>query len=178
MAAGQVGDVPLDLTKKFKTKSGREKTKTIKFSIDPKRLKLRDLQDTLVLDVNVSASENGQEGPAAGAAGGAALPPPMVIVPGTSNELTTDGTYTMFRDRLNEEAGNPWLAKGKRATIKVLSYKSLSIGLIPREQFGKEIAKATQRVVKKSIFTRADTQDTPTSEIADQLAEELFRQPV
>jgi len=161
--SGTVGGKQLDVTKTFKTKAGRKKTKVVRFTVNPKKHGLRDLDATLTLSATVTVAETvpedngeGEEEVVSERSVEAAIPPPLMIIPGTTNELTIDGTYTGFRDRLNTAAGGAWITTGKRATIKIVNYQSLSIGIIPRETFGQEIAKATRSVIKKSMFARVD----------------------
>jgi hypothetical protein len=151
---GTVDSQPFELRKKFKTKAGKSKTKTIKFKIDPKKLGIRDANTTIILQASMNAQEEGQAEPA-NAVGGAALPPPLLIVPGTGNELAGPA-YNPFRDALNQNAGSPWLTKGKRATLKIQTYQSLSIGPIPMEKIAEGISKAADKMIKKSLFVRCD----------------------
>jgi len=151
---GILGSTPVRIVKKFKTKAGRTKTKTVRISVNPKKFRLRRLTDTLVLQGAVSASEKEQPVPVV-ALGGAALPPPMVIVPGLTNELTL-GAFDPFRDALNANAGSPWVTTGRRATIAVVHYDSLMIGPVPLETIGGQLAKVTRKMIKKSIFAKAD----------------------
>lgn len=151
---GTVGGQPFQMQKKFKTKAGKTKSKTIKFVVDPKKLGVQDADDTIVLAGQLAAAEDGQAEPTTGPVV-KTLPPPLLIVPGTGNELSPTA-YNVFRDVLNSSAGSPWLTKGKRATIKVQNYKSLSIGPIPLSDLGQEIAKAADKMIKKSRFSRCD----------------------
>ncbi len=153
---GAVGTTPFSLTKKFKTKAGKSRTKTIKFVVDPKKLGIRDEPNALLLQAQMSAAEDGQEAPAVAGAG-AILPLPVMIVPGLGNELSAEAfkkIYFPFRDALNENAGSPWITKGRRATIVVQRYFSTSF---PLEVLGAQIAKQGAKLIKKSrSFARID----------------------
>lgn len=154
--AGTVGGTQYQLTKKFKTKAGRSRTKTIKFKIDPRKLGVVDQTDTVILTAQMSAAEDGQED-AATATGGTSLPPPLMLVPGLGNELDSAQfklVFLPFLSALNENGGSPWLTKGKRATLRVQKYFSTSF---PIEQLGQTIAKQGEKMVKKSkVFAKID----------------------
>ena len=156
--AGVVGETPYELRKRFKTRSGRSKTKTMKFLVDPAKLGIRDAVGAIFLQAQMTAAENGQAEPAI-ALGGGALPPPHAVVPGTGNELAR-GSYQPFVDAMNDAAGGPCVPKGRRATAAVFHYNSLSIDADQRsslERFGDFIAKKAGKMDKKSkLFARID----------------------
>ncbi len=153
---GTIGGLPVNVTKKFKTKSGKEKTKTVKLTIDAKRAGVVDATDAIIMAGTVTAAEEGQVGVANQTFVSGYIPVPLLIVPGLANELSP-GAYDPFADAINDNAvlagGFGWVTKGKRATIDVQYYQSLSFTF---DVLAKGVVKRADKMIKKSLFARID----------------------
>jgi pimeloyl-ACP methyl ester carboxylesterase len=143
---GELNGLPVTLKKK--TKGGH---KTLKFVVDPKKLRLKKLTQGLHYDLDVTAVETAS-GLEASQHVTKTVPLPCVVLPGLANEQTPGG-FAAFAAALDLAAGGVYGVGAAKPSIVVHEYASLSTSLF---LLGKGLDKTIKTALKGTPFVKVD----------------------
>ena len=157
--SGTLGGVEVPpIVQKFKTKEGVQRTRTMRFKVDAKKLGITDAPLALLFIGDVDAREEGQAEPTT-ASVETVIPLPLILLPGLANELPSDrkalvpfvgGLGTAVAQHLGHSS-SPWQTKGRNKTAFVQNYDSLSD---PLEKSAAKLAKKADKLIRKTPFGR------------------------